>query len=55
MNKAKEIVFKGVKYKVGVGAYKRSELNGNFFKTFTLRNGEVYAFNKINHFVYRTY
>ena len=50
-----EIIFKGIKYKVGLGAYNRSKLNGNFFKTFTFRNGDIYAYNKIDHLVYRTY
>ena len=51
----KEITFKGVVYKVGVCSYNRRMLTGNFWKTFTLKNGQIYAYSKLDKMVYRTH
>lgn len=53
--KTKEITFKGINYEVGSGSYNLKKLNGKFWKTFTLRSGQIYAFSKLNLMVYRTH
>ena len=51
----KEITFNGIVYKVGVSSYNRRMLNGIFWKTFTLKNGQTYAYSKLDKKVYRTH
>tara|TARA_R110000868_G_scaffold54991_1_gene171290 strand:- start:232 stop:414 length:183 start_codon:yes stop_codon:yes gene_type:complete len=51
----KEITFKRQNYKVGISSVNRKMLTGNFWKLFTLKNGQVYAYSKIDLMVYRTH
>jgi len=51
----KEITFNGIVYKVGISSYNRRTLNGLFWKTFTLKNGQIYAYSKLDKKVYRTH
>jgi len=52
----KEITFKGVVYKVDYSQSRKKEgISGNYFRLFLLKNGLVYAYNKINKMVHPTY
>ena len=51
----KEITFKGQAYKVGVSSVNLKMLTGNLWKTFTLKNGQIYAYSKLDKKVYTTH
>ena len=51
----KEITFKGKTYKIGISSVNRRMLTNKFWKLFTLKNGQIYAYNKIDLMVYRTH
>ncbi len=50
----KEIIFNGKVYKIGSGSLKLSELTNKGYSLKTTVEGKVYAYNKINHMLYRT-
>nr|AKH47497.1 hypothetical protein [uncultured marine virus] len=50
----KELTFNGKTYKIGTGSLKLSELTNKGYSLKTTSDGKVYAYDKLNHMVYRT-
>jgi len=45
----------GKTYEIGSGSLKLSELSGKSYSIKKTRDGKIYAYDKINHHVYRTH